>query len=85
MRRGDPQLHFWLTRSVARVMGLNFSEEMANERLTPQAYADMVKACSRCPRVTSCQRWLSEQSDVTRNAPPGCRNSKVLEGLARSH
>ncbi len=85
MGLGDPDLHFWLTRSVGRVMGLNFSEEMANDRLTPKAYADMVTECRGCPRVTTCQRWLSEQSDVTYSAPPGCRNSRLLESLARPH
>jgi len=85
MDLGDPQLHFWLTRSVGRVMGLNFSEEMAKDRLSPKAYVDMVTECRGCPKVTSCQSWLSEQSDLTRRAPPGCRNSKVLEGLARTH
>ena len=26
---GDPAMHFWLTRSVARAMGLSLSEAMA--------------------------------------------------------
>ena len=39
MQLGDPSLHFWLTRSVGRVMGVNFTVEMANQRLTPEDYA----------------------------------------------
>ena len=83
MHLGDPQVHFWLTRSVGRVMGLNFSEEMANSRLTAQTYADMVTECRGCPLVSSCQSWLSQQPGVAKSAPPGCKNSKVLETLAR--
>lgn len=85
MRLGDAHLHFWLTRSVGRVMGLNFSEEMASEHLSAKAYSDLVTECRKCPNVASCQRWLSAQSDVTACAPPGCRNSTTLESLARPH
>mgnify|MGYP001794170096 FL=1 len=85
MQLGDPSLHFWLTRSVGRVMGVNFTEEMANQRLTPKDYADLVTECQGCPLVRSCQGWLSSQLQVTRCAPPGCRNSSVLERLARPH
>lgn len=82
---GDPELHFWLTRSVARVMGVNFTEEMARSRLTPQDYARMVTDCRACPRSQSCQLWLAQQLDVTKSAPPGCRNAQCLEALARPH
>lgn len=82
---GDPDLHFWLTRSVARVMGVSFSEAMAKDQLSPKDYADLVNECRGCPRATACQQWLAEQADLTRTAPPGCRNSGVLEGLARPH
>ena len=85
MQLGDANLHFWLTRSVGRVMGVDFTAEMANKRLTPKAYADLVTECRSCPLVKSCQGWLSAQSEVTRCAPPGCRNSKELESLARPH
>ena len=82
---GDPQLHFWLTRSVARVMGVSFSEEMACSRLTAQEYSDLVTDCRGCPLVESCQEWLSSQNGLARSAPPGCRNKKALETLARPH
>ena len=82
---GNPELHFWLTRSVARVMGVNLSDAIARDQLTPKGYADLVTECRGCPRVSSCQNWLAEQLDVTRTAPPGCRNSAALEGLARPH
>lgn len=82
-RLGDPHLHFWLTRSVGRAMGLNFTDEMANSRLTAKTYSDMVTQCRGCHLVNACQSWLSQQSAVAKTAPPGCRNTKVLESLAR--
>ena len=33
---GDPARHFWLTRSVARIMGVNLSEAMSEGRLSAQ-------------------------------------------------
>lgn len=82
---GDPQMHFWLTRSVARVMGVNLSEAMARDELTAQRYAQLVTDCRSCKLVQSCQHWLAARSDTTTSAPPGCANTKVLESLARRH
>jgi hypothetical protein len=82
---GDPQLHFWLTRSVARVMGVSLSEAMANDQLSAHDYADLVTECRACSKVESCKAWLAEQLDVKPSAPPGCANSRPLETLARRH
>lgn len=82
---GDPTLHFWLTRSVAKAMGLNLSEAMANSRLTTAEYAAMVTACRQCPRVDSCQCWLGDQRTLAQDTPPGCANADLLRELARLH
>ncbi len=36
---GDPARHFWLTRSVARTMGISLSEAMAVGHLSAPDYA----------------------------------------------
>ncbi|OSQ44945.1 DUF6455 family protein [Marivita geojedonensis] len=82
---GSPELHFWLTRSVARVMGVNLSEAMASDRITAQDYASLVTACRECALVENCKCWLGEQLALTSTAPPGCANTKTLESLARHH
>lgn len=82
---GDPHLHFWLTRGVARAMGFSFSDAMQDNRLSAQGYAEMVTACRGCVRVDTCKVWLAEQLSVSPSAPPGCVNSDVLEALARPH
>ncbi|MCL3881721.1 DUF6455 family protein [Marivita sp. GX14005] len=82
---GDPELHFWLTRSVARTMGISLSEAMAAGQLTAQDYAQMVTSCRGCPLVATCQHWLGAQTGGARSAPEGCRNASTLEKLARRH
>ena len=81
---GDTELHFWLTRSVARVMGVNLSEAMADNRLTAQDYSALVTACRGCALVENCTLWLAEHASTTRLAPPGCVNAGQLEDLARA-
>ncbi|MEN8683863.1 DUF6455 family protein [Marivita sp.] len=82
---GDAGLHFWLTRSVARVMGVSLSEAMANDRLTANDYASMVTACRQCALVENCQQWLGSQKDVAGAPPTGCANASIFQALARPH
>ena len=81
---GDPQLHFWLTRSVAKVMGVNLSEAMAQSQLSAQEYASLVTACRQCALVENCQCWLGKQKSISASTPPGCANAKALQNLARA-
>ncbi len=80
---GDPDLHFWLTRSVAKAMGLNLSDAMAENRLNSGEYADMVTACQGCALVETCMGWLGNQTSISPHPPPGCSNSETLIWLAR--
>jgi hypothetical protein len=82
---GDTDLHFWLTRSVARVMGVNLSEAMADNRLSPDDYSALVTACRGCALVENCTLWLAEHTSTTRLAPAGCVNAGKLEELARAN
>jgi len=80
-RLGDPAVHFWLTRSAARAMGVNLSEAMADGRLSTQDYTKMVTACRTCHHVASCQAWLATEA-VPRRAPFGeCPHKSLLERL----
>lgn len=82
---GDAELHFWLTRSVGKVMGISFSEAMAQGRLSAQDYVSLVTACRACALVESCQSWLGSQKSHAKLPPPGCANAKALGTLARGH
>ncbi|CUH74683.1 DUF6455 family protein [Tropicibacter naphthalenivorans] len=82
---GDPARHFFMTRSVARVMGLSLSDEMNEGRLAPEAYAGMVTCCRGCALVEACQEWLSRQVPGSASAPPGCCNAALLTELKKMH
>ena len=76
MYLGDPARHFWMTRSVARAMGISLSAAMAAGRLSSDDYAQMVDQCRTCQLVQHCETWLGSvrigQADT---APDGCLNA----------
>lgn len=74
-------MHFWLTRSVARAMGINLSEAMAAGRLSASEYSRMVTSCRQCPFVSGCQHWLA--TAAVQNCEPyeACCNKALLEEL----
>ncbi|WP_371060961.1 DUF6455 family protein [Rhodosalinus sp. 5P4] len=79
---GTPERHFWITRSVARAMGISLSDALAAERLTPQVYARMVENCAACPQARACQEWLGRQSIGHAPTPlTGCRNYGAMIAL----
>lgn len=80
---GDPATHFWLTRSVARVMGIKLSEAMANGALSAADYADLVKRCRTCPNVAQCHEWLGQRRCAVPDAPQHCLNCDRLARIAR--
>ena len=82
---GDPAKHFWLTRSVARAMGLSLSEAMSEGRLSAAGYADLVTRFRTCLRVTECEAWLGQARGPQGDAPDCCMHKALLEALAARH
>lgn len=80
---GDLDLAFWLTRSIGRSLGLNFSEAMEEGRLAPSDYAALITACRACPNDGPCTRWLAEAGGPGRasHAPEFCPNGTALQAL----
>jgi hypothetical protein len=78
---GDPARHFWLTRSVARSMGLSFSEALSEGRISAQGYAQLVPQCRKCPCVQQCEAWLAETGFGATEAPAHCPNANTLNKL----
>ena len=78
---GDPVQHFWLTRSVARSLGVSLSEAMAEGTLSARGYADMVTRCRRCAHVDACLEWLGDSNKSGTQAPESCVNAELLNGL----
>ena len=80
-RLGDPDLAFWLTRSVARAMGVNLSEAMDLGALSPPGYAEMVNRCRKCPHAATCTAWLAVHGAGAERAPEHCANARALNAL----
>jgi len=62
--------HFWLTRSMARVIGINLSDAMAKKRFSPDDYAVMIARCRAKGCHEACQRWLAAQTSARPTSPP---------------
>ncbi len=80
---GDTDLHFWLTHSVGRCMGLNFIMAIDEGRLSLEGYRDIVRACRCCAHVRCCQNWLGCQPGTCSQtrAPEFCVNARTLDAL----
>lgn len=80
MYLGDPGRHFWMTRSVARAMGISLSAVMADGRLSSDDYAHMVDQCRMCLLVRNCETWLgSVRIGKADAAPDGCLNADSFQ------
>lgn len=77
---GSPERHSWLTRSMARRIGVNLSEAMALGRLSPPEYAALVTRCRGCHQVEACQGWLA-QSQNKGEVPEHCLNADCFNRL----
>lgn len=73
--------HFWLTRSVARVMGVSLSKAMQEGRLSPVEYREMVARCQAGGCQTICLRWLARQTGAVAEAPDHCMHRDLLARL----
>jgi hypothetical protein len=78
---GGADRHFWLTRSMARMIGVNLSRAMAAGRLTPQGYAEMVSHCRCASSCDRCVEWLAAQSGRAEAVPDFCVNAGRLNAL----
>ncbi len=81
-RLGDPNLHFWLTRSIARAVDINLSEAMASGGLSVQCYSDLVTRCRKCEHVDRCAAWLAKHGGDAQSVPGYCPNADFMNRLA---
>lgn len=81
---GDPTRHFWMTRSVARAMGVSLGEAIARGHLTSDDYETMVTRCRTCQQVSRCEAWLGVQASLAETPPPGCLNADTYARAKRT-
>lgn len=78
----ETERHFWLARSVARLIGVNLSAAMAEKRLTPEGYCELVSHCRAGDCHQACERWLAAQTAKRPDsAPEYCPIRQTLEHL----
>ena len=77
----DIDVHFWLTRGLARRMGVNLTEAMRFGVLTRTDFAQMVSRCRECSAgVQACISFLAE-ADPAQGLSDACANKSILEDL----
>lgn len=79
---GDPNLHFWLTRSIARAVDVNLFEALVSGDLSVQSYSDLVTQCRKCQHVEKCEAWLAKHGGSAQAVPEHCPNADIINRLA---
>lgn len=75
---------WWLTRGMARLLGLNLPQAVVDGWISRPELADMIGRCAACPSGSSCEGWLAAR--VSASALPGfCANKAALEALSPQH
>lgn len=78
----DIDVHFWLTRGLARRLGVNLNEAIRAGMLTQRDFAEMVGRCRNCEAgVQACIGFLAETDGKDAALPAACPNGPVLEDL----
>ncbi len=79
---GDIERHFWLTRSMARTVGVNLSEAMSAGIMAPDEYSRMVTRCRQADCAERCAEWLGQHtSGSVSDPPPFCAHASQLKAL----
>ncbi|KFE36763.1 DUF6455 family protein [Thioclava atlantica] len=83
--QSDIDMHFWITRGMARRVGLNLSEAIHQGFLSRTDFVQMIAACRKCGRTNSCLAVLSERSGGGEGLPDACPNAPILNSLRSLH
>jgi hypothetical protein len=76
-------MHFWLTRGMARRLGVNLTEALQQGVITRGDYADLLARCRACADTQACIEFLAEHPDRAAAPPEGCLEADVLNELRK--
>lgn len=79
---GDIFRHLWLLRAVAAAAGADLSRAVAEGRLSPLAFSQMVTGCRGGGCSRACALWLSARSACAAAVPEFCAGAEALQRLA---
>ncbi len=80
--QGNIDLHFWITRGMARRLGVNLSEAMHDGLISQADFADMITRCRGCDKADGCLAALSERAGAPTSLPDWCHNAALLSELS---
>lgn len=81
---GAKDQHFWITYSVARVIGLNLPKAITAGKLHRREVDQMVNRCRTCQHVDTCQQWLAHSQAGQQTPLDVCSNANVLNRLRQT-
>lgn len=73
--------HFWLTRGMARTIGVNMSEALRDGKLSLAEYSHAIATCCACGQSARCIEWMSHQGAGAAALPEFCAVKPVIEAL----
>lgn len=77
----DAPKAWWLTRGMARVLGVNLPRAVVDGWLRRDELEDLVANCAACGRGAVCESWLV-RSGAESAMPDFCPNRPGIEALA---
>jgi hypothetical protein len=79
---GNIDLHFWITRGMARRMGVDLTEAIHQGALSQADFAQMIARCRSCSGAEGCMAYLSQLTEQRGSAPDWCKNGTILRELS---
>lgn len=74
---------YWLTRGMARALGVDLSAAIAAGVLSRDGLDALVLSCSGCRRQAECMPWLGQHAAHAEALPEYCALKAPLEALQR--
>lgn len=75
--------HADLVDRMANAIGIDLEEKIMRGKLQIDTLGEAVLRCTGCADPCGCEQWLAAQVEVAAEAPAGCRNAELFDGLKR--
>lgn len=73
--------HFGLMETVARKVGADLGDALAEGRISPETLRGAALRCTGCTHPDECAEWADAHPDGADHAPSYCRNGLLMERL----
>ena len=73
--------HSELLQKMSTTLGVDLGQAVLADKLRKFPFRDIVYRCSKCSKVSACERWLADHETGAAEAPDYCRSKYLLEWL----